>query len=365
MTDVSSAVSSVVDFGASQEFDATTDTALLFLCRQPQSKFTIGRCEGSESALSESESEELPHHALTNEAWGFENTEKCDLRRKLRVAGPRLLDFPAEMSRGSSSGDDDVFMVTTETDVEVGAMRVPLFATDCSRFSFAPKAEWKIIYPYERCKSGVELMSSSRFAACCPKAFAHLKNHAARLRERKQAGEWFGYSAARNLELHECAQIAVPLLARRGSCALIPDEWRGKLCPMASGGFTVTLSKQCPYRPEYILGLLNSRLLFWELEQVSNLFRGGWITCAKQYFGELPIRALDLENEAQKAQHDRMVQFVDMMLKSKAQMSTVKTESARIYLEDKCAGLDRQIDRLTYDFYGLTPEEVAIVEHGS
>jgi hypothetical protein len=312
--------------------------------------------------LSEAESEELPHHALTCEAWGFENAQKCDLRRKLRVAGPRLLDLPAEMSRGSSSGDDDVFMITPGTDIEPAALRVPLFATDFSRFSFVPKAEWKIIYPYERGESGVRLIPSSKLAASCPKTFAHLKAFAAKLRERKQAGEWFGYSAARNLELHERAQIAVPLLANRGSCALIPNEWRGKLCPMASGGFTVTLSTECPYRPEYILGLLNSRLLFWELEQVSNLFRGGWITCTKQYFGELPIRALDLRNAGQKTKHDRMVQLVEMMMKSKVQMLTVKTESARTYLEDKCAGLDRQINQLTYDIYGLTPGEVALVE---
>jgi len=33
--------------------------------------------------------------------------------------------------------------------------------------------------------------------------------------------------------------------------------------------------------------------LFWKLERLSNVFRGGWITCTKQYFGELPIRRID------------------------------------------------------------------------
>ncbi len=31
------------------------------------------------------------------------------------------------------------------------------------------------------------------------------------------------------------------LLANRGSFALVPDSFRGALCPMASGGFTITL----------------------------------------------------------------------------------------------------------------------------
>ena len=78
----------------------------------------------------------------------------------------------------------------------------------------------------------------------------------------------------------------------------------------------------------------------------------------------LPIRVLDITIPAQKAQHDRMVQLVEQMLKTKAQVSTAKTESERTYLEDKCAGLDRQIDQLTYELYDLTPEEVALVEQG-
>lgn len=39
-----------------------------------------------------------------------------------------------------------------------------------------------------------------------------------------------------------------------------------------------------------------------------------------------------------------------------------KTDKDKIYYESKCAALDRQIDRLVYDLYGLTEEEIQIVE---
>lgn len=78
---------------------------------------------------------------------------------------------------------------------------------------------------------------------------------------------------------------------------------------MAGGGFTVTFSETCPVDPKYVLGLLNSRLLSWKLEKLSNVFRGGWITCTKQYFGELPIRTINFSDQADKARHDRMVQL--------------------------------------------------------
>jgi adenine-specific DNA-methyltransferase len=39
-----------------------------------------------------------------------------------------------------------------------------------------------------------------------------------------------------------------------------------------------------------------------------------------------------------------------------------KTESDKIYLERKCASLDKQTAQLVYQLYGLTEEEIKIVE---
>ena len=41
-----------------------------------------------------------------------------------------------------------------------------------------------------------------------------------------------------------------------------------------------------------------------------------------------------------------------------------KTDKDKTYYENKCASLDRQIDRLVYELYGLTEEEIKIVEGG-
>lgn len=115
--------------------------------------------------------------------------------------------------------------------------------------------------------------------------------------------------------------------------------------------------------PLVSLGVLHSSLFLF-LYRVSNQGEARVIPQIKAAkLGPLPFP--DLTIPAQKAQHDRMVQLVEQMLKTKARVSTAKTESERTYLEDKCAGLDRQIDQLTYDIYDLTPEEVSLVEHGS
>ena len=57
-----------------------------------------------------------------------------------------------------------------------------------------------------------------------------------------------------------------------------------------------------------------------------------------------------------------MVTNVEAMLKAKRQLAKAKTDKDKTYYENKCAALDRQIDRLVYELYGLTEEEIQIVE---
>jgi hypothetical protein len=94
----------------------------------------------------------------------------------------------------------------------------------------------------------------------------------------------------------------------------------------------------------------------------NDVFRGGWITCTKQYFRELPIRTIDFSNGYDKARHDQMVQLVDQMLEAKKQLAAARSEGDKNFYESKCSTLDRQIDSLVYELYDLTPEEIAIVE---
>ena len=71
---------------------------------------------------------------------------------------------------------------------------------------------------------------------------------------------------------------------------------------------------------------------------------------------ELPIAS------PEKALHDEMVAKVEAMLAAKKDLAKAKTDKDRTYYENKCAALDREIDRLVYDLYGLTEDEIRIVE---
>jgi hypothetical protein len=70
------------------------------------------------------------------------------------------------------------------------------------------------------------------------------------------------------------------------------------------------------------------------------------------------------DDPGEKAQHDRMVRLVEQMLASKQLLASANADRDRNFYERKCADLDRQIDRLVYELYELTDEEVAVVEAG-
>jgi adenine-specific DNA-methyltransferase len=361
-----SALEKVVDFGANQVFDATIYTCLLFLTKDTNANFSYTLSLANEKSLTSSQFAEHTIASLTPTPWFFGDKRTNSILEKIALNSVRLLDLPAEISRGSSTGDDDIFIVDgTGMGLEPTILRSPLFASDFSRYQFKLSGKWKVIFPYIVENGKANLMTESEFRKKHPKAYDYLYAQKTALLKRKQFTEWFGYSAPRNLPIHDRAQICIPLLADRGLYTLIPPKINGKLCPMASGGFTVALSDSVKLKPEYILGLLNSTLLFWRLRQGSNLFRGGWITCTKQYFGELPIHKIDFSYPTEKAKHDRMVELVEQMLAARQQLAAAQSDKDKDFYTNRCDGLDRQIDALVYELYSLTPDEIKIVEGAS
>ncbi|MEK0449505.1 MAG: hypothetical protein RL088_1773 [Verrucomicrobiota bacterium] len=113
---------------------------------------------------------------------------------------------------------------------------------------------------------------------------------------------------------------------------------------------------------EYLLGVINSKLLNWYYQTLNPEIGEALAEVKRTNVARLPIRTLDLKNPAEKQQHDRMVQLVEMMLTTQQQLAAAANENDRTYLENKAAGLDRQIDELTYDLYGLTQEERDLVQ---
>ncbi len=103
---------------------------------------------------------------------------------------------------------------------------------------------------------------------------------------------------------------------------------------------------------KYLLALLNSKVLQWYFPFVSAPFRGGWLSANRQFLSLLPIRIIDYSNQSEKAQHEKIIQCVDQILAAKQKDANADTSA-----------LERQIDKMVYELYGLTEEEIRIIEN--
>nr|MCU0508277.1 restriction endonuclease subunit M [Anaerolineae bacterium] len=103
-------------------------------------------------------------------------------------------------------------------------------------------------------------------------------------------------------------------------------------------------------------------LLDWYLRKVSVRAYQTAYMYTKQYLERLPIRTIDFTDRADVARHDRMVALVTQMLDLHARHATEPIPHEKAALQRRIDHTDRQIDALVYELYGLTAEEVAIVE---
>ncbi len=185
-----------------------------------------------------------------------------------------------------------------------------------------------------------------------PQIANHLIQFGTKAKERYDQGDfWWEMRACDYYDEFEKPKLMLPDISIRGN--FIYDE-ENKFC--------INTCYIIPSNDKYLLGILNSSLTTYYYSKISASYRGGYLRFIYQYIAEIPIRVINLENEAEKKIHEQMIKFVDEIMLSKKMMYDSKTESEKEYLEKKCSALDRQIDSLVYELYGLTDEEIKIIE---
>jgi type I restriction-modification system DNA methylase subunit len=122
------------------------------------------------------------------------------------------------------------------------------------------------------------------------------------------------------------------------------------------------LKKETNVDYRFVLGLLHSTLIqfFYDVGTQGEQRVIPQIKAVKLY--DLPFPSIGFANEAEKAKHDHIVSLVEQMLKAKEDLAAAKLDQDVQRLEHRCATLDRQIDKAVYELYGLTEEEIKIVE---
>lgn len=109
------------------------------------------------------------------------------------------------------------------------------------------------------------------------------------------------------------------------------------------------------------LGILQSKLFLF-LYRVSNQGEARVIPQIKAAKLEpLPFPSL---TAADKFRHDKLVALVDKMLVLMPKLRVATSDSEKATLQNAVTATDHQIDQLVYELYGLTAEEIQLVEGG-
>lgn len=382
----------VVDFGDAQVFEeATTYTCLLFLQRQANTQTAYVNAADwlrADSATTRIMPTNLAEHmietaSISEKEWNFSPSESGALLERLSAFPEKLGDIVEKIAQGLVTSADQVYILeeragSTKRLVSVHSRAtektyrlerevvVPLLkgALDMRRYRIESVTRY-VVFPY---KDG-SLISAKDFAARFPNCWAYLKENRKTLTDREHGKMehegWHGYVYPKNLKMFAQPKILTPAIANRASFSY--DE-HGEYYFVGSGGgggggYGITL-KPCAESVLYILGLLNSRLLDFYLKSISSPFRQGYYAYNKQYIERLPIRRINFADTAEKQQHDKIVARVDEMLQlQKDYAATAREKLPKAdALKRRIDEVDAEIDQIVYQLYGLTEEEIRVVE---
>ena len=112
----------------------------------------------------------------------------------------------------------------------------------------------------------------------------------------------------------------------------------------------------------YLLGLLNSRLLLFVFEKSVQIRSTDPPVFSWDDIRMLPIYTPDFDNPDDKDGHDRMVALSTEMRDLYRHLDSAKSEREKRLIMQEIESTDKQIDSLVYGLYGLTADEIAVVE---
>ncbi len=106
---------------------------------------------------------------------------------------------------------------------------------------------------------------------------------------------------------------------------------------------------------KHILGALLSGIGAWYFRTKYSIYDTLYPWYTKKQLSQFPMKPKDPE----------LVRLVDTMLVLNSRLRLARTDQERIALQRQIYAADRQIDQLVYQLYGLTNQEIALVEEST
>lgn len=113
----------------------------------------------------------------------------------------------------------------------------------------------------------------------------------------------------------------------------------------------------------YFLSIINSKLMsFYHIHTSPKAKKGLFPKILVNDVRNLPIKTINLANEGDKIKHQNLTNLVDQIIDSYKKLDNSDDETNKKTNSQRIEILDRQIDEVVYNLYGLSADEIKIIE---
>jgi len=300
----------------------------------------------------------LERNKLDDNGWSLSDERTQKLLDKIKKTGIPLGEYiRGELYYGIKTGLNEAFVIDAETRKQLIAedkksaeiIKPFLLGRDLKRYQQPVESKYLILIPkgWTRNKSNNSKNPWNWFMHNYPALAQHLKTFQSKAEKRYDKGEyWWELRTCEYYEEFEKPKIIIPTIVKSASYAFD-----------ATSAYSNDKTSIIPTNDLFLLGILNSRLADFFIHSISSTKQGGYFEYKPMYVEKIPI--MSGEDTNKKSQIENLVQQIISLNK---QLSDAKTDHEKTLIQRQIETTDKQIDKLVYELYDLTPEEIAIVE---
>ena len=353
----------LIDLGPGVFESATVDTNILLIqnaALQHHLKgltLTADDQDRSIADIVQSRASHLPK--MTAEAWFIGSHAEQQVKEKIERIGTPLKDWDVNIYYGIKTGLNEAFIIDTATkealckaDPKSAEIIKPILrGRDIQRYAYEWAGLWLIFIPWhfplhhDESIKGVSKQAEQAFETRYPHIYRHLLQFKPQLEQRNKAEvgiryEWYALQrcAATYYSEFEKEKVVWAETDQEMNLSFVPQGmFLQKTCFMIIGN-----------RLKFICGLLNSKISQYIIRMKSSKLGEKGMSLTKESVSQIPIPNIMDENLPIV---DKIEGLVDQILAAKQRDPAADTRA-----------LETEIDRRVSALYGLTPEEIAIVE---
>jgi adenine-specific DNA-methyltransferase len=379
----SKSMNRIVNFNTNQIFEgATTYTCLLFLSKSPQKKFYYKEFKLGENfkILDDLSFEKRDVESLSAEPWNFSPKQASKILSKIRTSGISFSHITRKIFKGSSTGNDDVFLLdnvhvgenTTvvysaffkqEVEIENDLLKQFLYGEDIRRYQ-GPVSHKMLLFPYYKSQGKVVLIPARLMQSKYPKTFKYLNDAKKELLRRKvkvTENEFYKYSAGRSLSEYEQPKIMIPDMLVKNRVGY--DE-KGIYYHGPAIHSVLFNESVKDVDPLLYLAILNSKIFWFFITQTSTALRGDTYRLTPEFLRPFSFPKLDLTDLKIDQKYQEVIRMVKEIILLNSKLLQIQDKRTDEYnkIENQIAKIDDEIDDRIYSLYGLTESEISLIE---